>query len=121
MRKCTHDLAERESDCADGMCPQCLASERDRLAEEVKKSHFSLSASVKEIDRLKAELETMKALAVYHDARAVRFGKKSDLWKSKCEMMADDFVKNELDRVTWKSRAETPCFCGHSQDHHILK
>ena len=30
MSDCTHDLAERETACADGMCPLCLAA---RLAE----------------------------------------------------------------------------------------
>ena len=30
MNNCTHDLSERETACADGMCPLCLA---DRIAE----------------------------------------------------------------------------------------
>jgi len=28
---CTHDLAERETACADGMCPLCSAAELERL------------------------------------------------------------------------------------------
>ena len=31
MTQCTHDLAERETACADGMCPICKAAEIERL------------------------------------------------------------------------------------------
>ena len=31
MSECTHDLAERETACADGMCPQCLADDNKAL------------------------------------------------------------------------------------------
>ena len=33
MSECTHDLAERETACADGMCPQCLASDNESLRD----------------------------------------------------------------------------------------
>ena len=35
MSECEHDLAERETACADGMCPQCLASDNESLRETV--------------------------------------------------------------------------------------
>lgn len=88
-----------------------------------------------ERDRLKVELESlhMTARNNYEESKANRefIEKDSDLWKSKYEElsqemtrqeesfqaqldkltnernnMADDFIKNELDRVTWKSKAE---------------
>ena len=39
MSDCTHELHERETASADGMCPICLASERGALAERVEKLH----------------------------------------------------------------------------------
>ena len=30
---CPHDIAERETACADGMCPLCQAAEIERLTE----------------------------------------------------------------------------------------
>lgn len=33
QQKCEHDLAERETACADGLCPLCLQSENARLRE----------------------------------------------------------------------------------------
>lgn len=41
-----------------------------------------------ERDRLKAELDAMKTLAIYHDARAVRFRGEADLWKSRAAKLA---------------------------------
>lgn len=35
MSKCTHDLTERETACADGMCPQCLASDNEALRDVI--------------------------------------------------------------------------------------
>ena len=35
MSECEHDLAERETACADGMCPQCLASDNESLRETI--------------------------------------------------------------------------------------
>ena len=35
MSECTHDLAERETACADGMCPQCLASDNESLRDTI--------------------------------------------------------------------------------------
>ncbi len=45
--RCTHDLSERETACADGMCPICLGEAMTALAVE----HQGCSA---EIDRLRA-------------------------------------------------------------------
>lgn len=36
MSDCTHDLAERETACFDGMCPLCLAAENARLQAAIK-------------------------------------------------------------------------------------
>ena len=35
MNECTHDLAERETACTDGMCPQCLAADNESLRDTV--------------------------------------------------------------------------------------
>ena len=35
MSECTHDLAERETACADGMCPQCLAVDNKSLRDTI--------------------------------------------------------------------------------------
>lgn len=34
--KCEHDLAEKETACADGMCPVCLAAEVERLKNRMR-------------------------------------------------------------------------------------
>ena len=47
MKKCTHDLAEQETACADGMCPLCLAQElaaAKEQAEAIKKLAVLLSS-----------------------------------------------------------------------------
>ncbi len=41
--ECTHDLAEKETSCADGCCPICLRAEVTRLQEENKDLKFKLS------------------------------------------------------------------------------
>ena len=33
MSRCTHDLADQETACADGMCPYCLAGDVRRLRD----------------------------------------------------------------------------------------
>ena len=35
MSECDHDLAERETACADGMCPQCLAKDNKSLRDTI--------------------------------------------------------------------------------------
>ena len=67
MSECTHDLAERETDVADGMCPKCL---------------------VKEIDRLKAEAEAQKYLIQEHIDQRNEAELDRDAWKAKAEKMA---------------------------------
>jgi hypothetical protein len=49
---CEHDLAERETACADGKCPICLETRLKALIEAVEE--------VKEIDERDAITETMK-------------------------------------------------------------
>lgn len=83
---CTHGIAERETACADGMCPLCLANEITRLKEnpsllQMQSRHIaelqiennrlikSLSAADAEITRLRQllgkardELETIRSI-----------------------------------------------------------
>ncbi len=33
---CTHELGERETACADGMCPLCLAADNTELRDVIK-------------------------------------------------------------------------------------
>ncbi len=35
MSDCTHNLAERNTACADGMCPQCLADDNKSLRDTI--------------------------------------------------------------------------------------
>lgn len=50
MNICSHDLANRETACADGMCPLCLAIELDKLREEIKKALFQLQSTQRNWD-----------------------------------------------------------------------
>ncbi len=42
MSECKHDLAERETACADGMCPKCLASDNESLRETISYMRFTM-------------------------------------------------------------------------------
>jgi hypothetical protein len=55
--QCPHDLAERETACADGLCPLCLQSEVQRLEGENRHYNGQLKAS----RRLGLELEAILA------------------------------------------------------------
>jgi hypothetical protein len=50
MSSCTHDLAERETACADGMCPICTAADNERL-----KNGAIFKEQAAELTRLRAE------------------------------------------------------------------
>jgi hypothetical protein len=39
---CPHDLAERETAVADGMCPLCLAAENERAKQEIEEMRAAL-------------------------------------------------------------------------------
>ena len=57
---CTHDLAEREAACADGMCPLCMVTKRVALAELLaeRKKRQAAEKRVKELEavlRIKRE------------------------------------------------------------------
>ena len=52
---CPHDLAERETACADGMCPLCLAADIGRL-------QIHSSVLMREIERLRARADAGYAL-----------------------------------------------------------
>lgn len=64
---------------------EILRSECDKLKEEVAR----LIGCWTEIDKMKAELEAMRALAIHHDSRAIRFGKDRDRWKTLAGKMAE--------------------------------
>jgi hypothetical protein len=57
---CTHDLAERETACADGMCPLCLRQEVERLKA-------AWDESIKERSELMAELKDRVSIPRYVD------------------------------------------------------
>jgi hypothetical protein len=75
MSACTHDLAERETACADGMCPMCIADKIERLErdyEELGASVMNLSHPNCQLllnDKRKAERERDEALALLREAR----------------------------------------------------
>lgn len=52
-----HDLAERETTCADGMCPLCMATEIERLKETISCQTSEITEQWAVIKRLRAELE----------------------------------------------------------------
>ena len=56
---CTHDIAEREAACADGMCPLCMVRKRVPLAELLaeRKKRQGLERRVKQLE---AELEALR-------------------------------------------------------------
>ena len=75
-------------------CADELRAERDKLRAEVSAANKGAKTNaevnklaVKEIEILKAELDTMKSLAVHHDARASRFGKEADRLKAELERL----------------------------------
>ena len=43
MTTCTHDLATKETACADGMCPLCLAAELAEMKKDLAKCFLELS------------------------------------------------------------------------------
>ena len=47
---CDHELGERETACADGMCPLCLAADNTALRETV--SHMRLLMLKEHKDRM---------------------------------------------------------------------
>lgn len=81
---------------------EILRSDRD---------HFKVECANREMEehRLKDEVNALKAELVSVDkyAKEQYQGYDAEISKLKAELerMSDDFVKNELDRVTWKSRA----------------
>lgn len=48
MSKCTHDLAERETACADGMCPYCLAADNRSLRDTISYMRLTMLRAAKE-------------------------------------------------------------------------
>jgi len=67
MKKCTHDLAERETACADGMCPICLSKfiEKQRAVikdwEQVSDKHIhKYKLLLKENRRLTKRITTLE-------------------------------------------------------------
>ena len=57
--KCQHDLADRETACADGMCPLCLSAQIAALKDQLIKVRLSLGLSRHSEDNL---LETIAKL-----------------------------------------------------------
>ena len=45
---CDHDLAERETACADGMCPVCLAKDNEELRSTISYMRLTMLNAAKE-------------------------------------------------------------------------
>lgn len=60
MSECKHDLAERETMCADGFCPVCFIDERDKLKAELESYKFQTKHAV---DIWKSRAEKAEAIA----------------------------------------------------------
>lgn len=58
---CKHDLAERETACADGMCPLCMVVEIERLQYIADTDTPELKLQHEEIMQLRAEIKQLKA------------------------------------------------------------
>lgn len=93
MRICTHDLAERESACADGFCPICSA-DRIRELEAERDAAVKLSRCecgpeelcanlVKAHARAEAAEARLRAVAGWADDAALR-------WKRYCAGVLSD-------------------------------
>ncbi|KKL51154.1 hypothetical protein LCGC14_2298350 [marine sediment metagenome] len=48
MSECEHDLGERETMCADGMCPRCLADDNKSLKDIVSYMRLTMLNAAKE-------------------------------------------------------------------------
>ena len=60
---CPHDLAERETACAEGMCPICAAAEIERLTAD---RDAAMRVHVED----GAEIERLRALLLRHQVAA---------------------------------------------------
>ena len=61
---CNHDLAEKETACADGMCPLCLSSNLQKLMKAVSQleQHKSDCLNIECLECLAYETELYKIL-----------------------------------------------------------
>lgn len=82
---CPHDLAERETACADGMCPKCLAIELGKgKAEELR--------LLRRIEQLIIEKHKLKEF--------IRWGEKEEIYEAWCK----EQVLKEEDELESKSK-----------------
>jgi len=77
-KKCTHNLAEQETACADGMCPLCLAKDLISGNDKCVKMRRKLEARIK---TLKDKLERGRYNKKYYQQNIAYFRIKQQQWR----------------------------------------
>jgi len=108
MTDCTHDLAERETACADGMCPLCLARQVADMnaaistANEARRDAWRLKERAEtERDALRLELDSVRSSDWHKDAERYRWLRDcgNETWTAFVKRIVPRFDNKEANQI----------------------